>query len=356
MLTKPSLHYSLSLVGIFCLSIFISACVDKIDFVRPETIEDGIAIQGKLLKGSPSFISVSIQKTLDFKSSTRFINASSVTLLDTEGNAIDLDSRVEGIFFKDILDNDPNISIEFGKSYKIRVETFDNRVFESAFEALLPVPTPTNLTVKRITKKSLNPKGEVISNDNFLSFEIETPLEATPNSGKTKLLWELEGTYKISDTPELYDEETCIRIGNMYDGVKRTCYLNISPTENFISLDGTKLSVSKISESIYEPLISSTFSEGYYLSVFQQSLTDKAFEYWSQVSKVLVREGNIFEAPAGKIVTNIKNLTNPEEESFGYFYATEAKNIRVFVSPELAGNPSDFCPRMLNLIGQAQDD
>jgi len=308
----------LSLVSIFLtvsLIIVISGCLDTIEFDRPQTIEDGIAIQGKL--------------------------------------SISLVSSQDGVFTREFLENDPDMSITFDRSYKIRVETFDNRVYESSLEGIVPVPTPTDLKVGRIQKDGINAVGDIVARD-FIAFTIDTPLEASPNSGNTKILWELEGTYRVTDSPESYSTRACrpIRITNETNN--KTCYVNISPLSNYVSLDGTNINQSSIEDfTVLETGISNLFSEGYYLTVLQQSLTESAFAYWSQVNQVLSRSGDLFEPPAGKIITNFTNINDPNDDVFGYFYATEEKPIRVSVPPRLADNPSSACPAPPSEGGQA---
>lgn len=338
--------------SLFCLSILIGGCLDRIDFNRPETISDGVAIQGKLVKGSPSFINVTLKQVLDFQSAPRLINARAVTLFDESGNSLALDTRAEGVFFKTIFDNDPNMTIDFGKSYKIKVETFDNRTFESALETILPVPTPTALNAKRIQKETVNAVGEVVVSNDFIGFTLDTPLEVNPGAGNVKLVWELEGVYQITDSPETHGSRACR--GTRIEEFNKSCYVSVSPSDNFLPLDGTTLNVNAISDfALYNLPISPIFSEGYYLRVFQQSVTDDAFEYWSQVNKVASRSGSLFEASVGKVKSNITNVNEPEKETFGYFYATEEKEIRVFVAPELAESPRLPCPGALNQGGAA---
>ena len=333
------------LIGIFGLSIFLGACIDRIDFERPQTLEDAIAIQGKLVKGSPSRVNVSIRKVLDFKSAPRFVKARSVTLLDDAGNAIDLDTNAEGIYYKIIHDEEPRISIRYDKSYKIKVETFEDLVFESALESIIPSPTPTKLTAHRIKKEGRNAIGDVILRDDFIGFVIDTPLEVSPNAGNVKLLWEIEATHQLTDFPA---PRSCT--ATVIDEQSKICYVTTSPVANFIPLDGTRLSVNRISDTISDAVIRSPqFAEGYYLTVQQQAVTAEVFEYWSQVNVVNTRTGSMFEAPVGQVKTNIKNLTNPAEEVFGYFYATEEKVIRAYVPPELAENPKPACP---DIIGE----
>lgn len=349
----------LSLVSIFLtvsLIIVISGCLDTIEFDRPQTIEDGIAIQGKLVISDPSYIRVTIRKVFDFSSSARLINVRDVVLSDDTGTSISLVSSQDGVFTREFLENDPDMSITFDRSYKIRVETFDNRVYESSLEGIVPVPTPTDLKVGRIQKDGINAVGDIVARD-FIAFTIDTPLEASPNSGNTKILWELEGTYRVTDSPESYSTRACrpIRITNETNN--KTCYVNISPLSNYVSLDGTNINQSSIEDfTVLETGISNLFSEGYYLTVLQQSLTESAFAYWSQVNQVLSRSGDLFEPPAGKIITNFTNINDPNDDVFGYFYATEEKPIRVSVPPRLADNPSSACPAPPSEGGQAPSD
>ncbi len=339
---------------LICVLLVLPSCLDDIEFDRPETIENGIAIQGKLVKGNPSFIRVTLRRIFDFSENARLINARSVILMDEEGNSLTLDSRQEGVFLEEIPDDNPNLTIDYGKSYKIRVETFDGRTFESTFEELLPVPTPRNLRVNKVVKEGIDALGRIVDRD-FISFTLDTPLSVNEDSENVKLLWELEATYKLSDTPESYSGRSCwpIRVNNVDN---KTCFVTSSPTTNFIPLDGASISNNSIEDyTLYETTASSLFSEGYYFTAFQQSMSNSAFEYWSQVNQVLSRTGDLFEPPAGKVTSNFVNVDNPKDEVFGYFYATEEKPIRIFVAPEFVENPPNYCPAPLTEGGIADN-
>lgn len=342
------------IAGLICLLLATPSCLDEINFDRPDTISNGLAIQGKLVKGNPSFIRVTVRKIFDFSENARLINVKAVTLTDESGNSLDLDSRQEGVFIEEIADDNPDIQIDYGKSYKIKVETFDNRVFESSLEDLLPVTTPTDLNVNMITKEGVDGLGNIVNRD-FLAFTIDTPISLSEEGDNIKLLWELEATYKLSDTPENYSNRSCwpIRINNR---TNKTCYITSSPVSNFVPLDGPAISGNNIqNHTLLETGITSLFAEGYYLTAFQQSMSIPAFEYWSQVNEVLSRTGDLFEPPAGKVTTNFTNINDPKDEIFGYFYATEQKLIRVFVSPEFIGNPQQTCPAPLTEDGRADN-
>lgn len=342
----------LLIFGLIYLLFVTPSCLDEINFDRPTTIENGLAIQGKLVKGNPSFVRVTVRKIFDFSDNARLINVKSATLTDEDGNSLDLDSRQEGVFIEEIPDDHPDIKIEYGKSYKLKVETFDNRIYESSLEELLPVPAPTDLKVKRIVKEGVDGLGNIVDRE-FLAFTIDTPLSLSEEGNNVKLLWELEATYKLSDTPENYTFRNCfpVRVTNL---TNKTCYITSSPVQNFVPLDGRTINQKFIEgQTLYETIITSLFAEGYYFTAFQQSMSNSAFEYWSQVNQVLSRTGDLFEPPAGKVTTNFVNVNDPNDDIFGYFYATEEKLIRVYVSPESVGNPPVVCPAPLTEDGRA---
>jgi len=61
-------------------------------------------------------------------------------------------------------------------------------------------------------------------------------------------------------------------------------------------------------------------------------LSQGAFEYLEQIKTITDLSGNFFEDPPGKIIGNFQNINDPDEEVFGYFYATQTDTVRSFVS------------------------
>lgn len=298
-------------------------CLDPIEFERPETIQNGIAIQGKLIKGSPSTIRVTIRKVFNFREKESLLNVKTVELLDDKGNQLFIPSRRDGVFEHSLID----FPIEYGVGYKIRVSTFDNRVFESSFESVLPVPTPTNLIAQFKEIDRPNVIGE-IEQVEVLSFDISTPLKANSSDPNSRILWELIGTYKLTDDNA------------------NVCYVDIPPFQNYIPFNGTTSTASTVEQvPLHETIPNlSIYAEGYYFSVLQQSLSETAFEYWSQVNFINNRSGNMFEPPVGNVTTNLVNIDNPTEEVYGYFYATEERILRKYISPKMMRFPSRSCP------------
>lgn len=309
-----------------------SACLDKIDLTIPEREQENLIIQGRLLKGDPSRIDVLVRKLFNFEGIDKAVPVfgTKVTLLDDAGNSFELK------IVKDLgeynLDVPREFPVETGKSYTLRVELNDGRVYESDMEPILPAPRAEGLTVTDVTRREINAVGELVPL-NFLQFRINTHLSAPGLSEKARIKWDIEHTYKLIDSNSDLPEP-------------RTCYITETQSLDQIKLfDGESITEDILTDRpLFEIHPDFRFASGYYLTVYQQSLTPGAFEYWDKVRQLVDRTGNMFEAPAGKISSNFHNVDDPDEEVFGYFYASDIDTVRFFVSPQRAGSVTRLCP------------
>ena len=329
-------------IGIILLGILLSTCQEIIDFETPDTIKNAIFIEGKLTKGAPSTVFVKIGQVFNFSTNPSLLLGESVLIIDETGQSLPLVSREQGIFRLSIPDSHPTFKVNYGQAYKIRVQLKNQEIYESTYDTLYQAPIPTDLTIQKVPKNVQNVAGE-ISTEEFLAFNISTPFLTYADGTKTRFLWEFGSVFKFSDTPNGFGSFPCRATSQE----PKTCYVSINPTSNYISLNSDLLSGNSINNfTFYEApnLNTFVFAEGYYLSVYQQSISEQAFEYWQQVNLLTNRNGSIFEQPSGKVTTNIRNIDNPKAEIFGFFYATEGFVKRIYVSPDFAGNPQKVCP------------
>ena len=354
-MTLSKMIKRISGITVIAIGLFwMSGCLDEIDFVRPDAVENGIAIQGKLVKGDPSFVRVTIRKTFDFSEAARLINAREVTIINEEDVELELVSKADGIFTLEIPKDHPNFKVEFGNSFKLRVSTFDNRVFESSLENLFQVPKPEKLEAKRTQIEIVDVNGIEKLFDQ-ITFTINSPLKPENSSDNAKVLWEMLTTHKLTDSPNAYSRFACFP--TRIEEFSQTCYLSGAPSTNYIAVDGPQLNSDRVDNfELLSTGITPNYSEGFYLTVLQQSLSQSAYDYWAQVNLVVDRTGDIFQPPAGKVITNFTNINDPKDDIFGYFYVTDEEVIRVFVSPELAGNPAVICPSPTDMNGRADND
>jgi hypothetical protein len=74
------------------------------------------------------------------------------------------------------------------------------------------------------------------------------------------------------------------------------------------------------------------------------------WHYWEQIGQVVNRTGGVFEAPAGKVKGNFRNVDDENEEVFGYFYATEEAVVRYKVGPGIS-----YLPHLCSPLGPPQN-
>jgi hypothetical protein len=312
----------------------LTACLDPIELKIPEGFDETLVIQGVLTKGSPSSMELTVTRMFDFtiESLTR-VNVSEVILSDEEGNSVEIDRAGTGLY-RTVFDESHPIEIALNKSYKVNILTFDGRRYESTLEALLPVPQVDSLAIQGIEKEIVFADGETTRVDSLVRLALYTPLSEASSGERVSLKWDLRRVYRVTDTP--------IEVGVQ----RKTCYLtediNITTVKIF---DANDLGTIRLEDyEVFDQAFNPTMGEGLYYELIQSSLTPTAFEYFDQVRQVLEREGNMFEAPPGKLVTNFINTEDAREEVFGYFYATTTDTARVYVSPDFANFPRTFCP------------
>ena len=332
------------------LSSSLFTCIDPIDFAQPENVENAISIQGKLTKGNPSTIIVQISEVFNFSGVSRRIDAKYMELIDDSGNKVELVSKTQGIYTLDILP-EMAVKVEYGKGYQIKTELNNGEIYESAFDTLYPIIEAKELSVQKKQEVTTNNAG-TRDTVNFMEFSTSTIFPVFEGQ-KVNLLWEMESAFKLTDSPEFYT--LCFgdcRPTNP-DKLPKTCFVSINSVQNYKTLGTRNLSGSEVDDFVLlmQEANSFIFSEGYYLTVFQQSLSEGAYEYWSTVEQLTNRLGTIFEAPAGRVTSNIRNVANPKESVFGYFFATESSMQRIFVAPTLADFPKPVCPVRANPDG-----
>ena len=327
---------------LFLLTAFIfSACLDEITLPNPIDLEESVAIQGSLIKGDPSRVDVFVSRlsNLTGVNLPKAILDADVFIINEEGTELLLDNINSGYYELEIPANNSNFNVEVNKQYQLKVVANGN-TYISSLEMMLPVPQISSLGVNLVDREVINQAGVVVVKNN-IEFYVNTPLVTPGTNDKTRMIWQLEGTYKLSDTPA----ESCRPTSN--DPLDpKICYLTDKINlDKVVVLDGTKLNANDLVEyPIYEGGINFRFSEGYYMTFFQRSLTSGAFKYWEDTNEMLQRTGSIFEAPAGKIESNFTNPDNPEEEIFGYFYASQEDTSRIFIDPVSVDFPATNCP------------
>lgn len=315
-------------------------CLSQIDLPAPATDADNLAITATLRLGTPSTIAVDVTQVNNFSGFNAGLPVSDVTveLRDESGNQVFIPPLFSGRF-ESVLDGSNGISIESGKSYQLIVTTARGAIYTSSLERLTAVPDPSDLSFEIETRAAINESGNIVDED-FIRFFIDTPLEIAGTSEKAVLKWDVEGVYKfVESVPE-----------NVQVPNQRTCYVSQDlQLERPLVFNGKESGKDFLEKQflIEEPL-DHRFKQGFYLIVHQQSITERAYEYWENIRKVVDISGNFFDEPPGKIRGNFTNIDDPSEDVFGYFSAIQEKIIRFYVAPSAIGrNIFPICPSVI---------
>lgn len=319
--------------ALLVLSFLLTSCLEEIDIKVPENEQSSVVIQGKLVVGEETIASVNISRLFDFTiGSIRPVFASEVSLLNEDGDVFELQDVGQGNYRLNLTREFPGEVFEVGRPYQLRVRTFDGRTYVSLPERAVPVPKAESLNFEIQQKEVVNLIGDIELKD-FVVFSVDTPLRANEENGNTRLCWEVIRTYQVTDSPITAAEP-------------KVCYLteNVGVTE-IRALDASELDAdSLVDYEVYTSNISTAFGEGFYLSLVQESLSERAGEYFAQIAENSERTGSMFQSPPGKIRSNFVNQEDPDDEAFGYFYVTQHDTIRVYVPPGAVDSPPPTCP------------
>lgn len=318
--------------------IVLDSCLSEIDLDVPENDSESIAIVARLEFGDPSIARVritSLANFIGFDQAVPILGAK-VALLDENDNSINLPAELEADLNGKLIEKGNyrvSIGNEFpvriGDAFKIRIE-LGNKVYESTLETVADVPKADNVFVQLVTREELNNAGNIVDNS-YLQFFLNTPLRAPSDMTKVYLKWDFEGVYQVIETglDVLIPPPTDI------------CYVTIPLSTDKIRVFNGKESREDFlqEEFMLEEKLDFRFSVGFYLAVFQQSISQGAYNYWSQINSITDLSGNFFEDPPGKVLGNISNISDPDEEVFGYFSTLRTDTIRFYV------NPADYLVR-----------
>ncbi|WP_247235448.1 DUF4249 domain-containing protein [Telluribacter sp. SYSU D00476] len=69
----------------------------------------------------------------------------------------------------------------------------------------------------------------------------------------------------------------------------------------------------------------------YYIEIEQQALSRDAYVFWNTVKRMLQNTGGMFDVTPSAIPGNMTNVTNPDEDVFGYFGAIGVERVGYYV-------------------------
>jgi len=321
----------------FCLIVLnLCACVDEIELSAPDQPDSGILVQGRFLNGNPGIVTANVFELYTLSNNLpRAIAGATVVLGDDEGHEVELLSNYDGNYYLALDPHNPDFPIQTGRKYQLSVTMPNGQIYQSAWEVLLPVPPIDSVHVEWIEREELDNMGRLVSVP-YTRFGVSTDLTTPGSSEPGRFRWEFDAAYRITDD------------------LLKTCYtVRRLLNDNVFVLNSALLAQNNLlGYPLAETTVDYRFAEGFYIIVYQQSISENAYGYFDELRQLLSRKGTLFDPPAGAIRTNISNITNPDALVYGFFYVAEQDTARLYISPDMAGNPHKRCPIPPSLSGQ----
>lgn len=337
--TAYGLGRSAQVLCLLLVAMMTTTCLDEIDLAQGLPLPEGIVVSGRMLVGE-DFIEaeVILEELFRFENSNRpdQVVTATVSVVNSEGQSMPLSFR-NGVYFGQLPVNDPSFRAEDGMSFTVDVLTQDGANYFSEPEVLAP-SLPVGEAFAERTEVEIM---DLVGNSTFvpaMEYKINTPLRY-PNGEPAFLRWLMTEVYQLTD--EDLDEITL---------EPKVCYVPLPFAGLEVKVIGNIGGVDAVEGfSLGKNAIDFAYGEGNYMVIRQESISERAFTYFDQVSQIASRDLSIFEAPGGPILGNIRSSDDAISNVYGYFYVARPSVARVPVTPAEADNPVSGCPLLSDM-------
>ncbi|WKV10659.1 DUF4249 domain-containing protein [Marivirga harenae] len=210
---------------------------------------------------------------------------------------------------------------EVNGSYKLRISTQDEKVYESDFEKIIPTGKVESVYFnKEEVFELVDGRSRPIQG---LKFYCD--FSDTPDKDYYKLDW--EGTFQFRSAPQ--------------DSLHEYCWITESSTMD-INLYEDSFTNNSTKEAFELAFLEKGFRfvVDYSFQVQLKSINAGAYNFWRLVEQQYNNDGSIFSALPAQIGSNIKCVSNEDENVLGYFMTSAVSSQRVRVSPYDIDSPN----------------
>jgi len=308
---------------IFLFAIAMSSCIDE---YWPDVLpkyQNALVVDGEITnKPGPYTIKLSLSSDIN-NPQFRPLTRCEVVISEEHGISEILEEIEEGVYSTAI----DGIQGKCGNSYKLSIITPTGNQYETEFDRMA-FPTEIDTIYTEIEYQE-HPYYNYRNITGFRFF-IDT---YTADTNVNYYLWQLKPTYKFNAN---------YRIKYYFDGQFHpfspsdslyTCYLTKLEPEIFLynTLD---INTPKITKFPLHWVTTETkeLSIRYSLFVSQYSLTEDAYQYWSDIKSLDNEQGTLHSRLPFQIRGNVNSIDNMDESVLGYFIVAGVSTKRVFMN------------------------
>ena len=244
------------------------------------------------------------------------ISGAKVKVMDESGKEYFFEETDEGIYTH-------LMAAEPDKSYYLDILTPDGRHIQSKPQTL-PLSQRIDTAKLQIeTREYINSAGNFVSEQEAVVF-VDTRMEE--DSRTSYLRWQVEGEYEFRENyPMALNKRFCF--------VKDQLGLNQLNIFNTADLAGDEL----FDQEVIRTTLNYRFSTQYCFHIYQFSISEEEFIYWSNIRDMINREGSLFDPPPGTVKGNLTDVDKPAEVVLGFFSVAGVSYRRFFVNEDEIG-------------------
>jgi len=323
---------------LFCLS---GGCVDKISFDTGDATIFPIVITGSITdQPGPYEIEVSQGFDLEAQAAVReSVPAKRIILSDDIGNFEVLTEIETGKY----VSRPDGMRGVVGRAYKLRVELYDGRVYETIPDTMKTTGIVTDIRHSVVKYNNADGKPEY-------GFDIFFDSKSEKNN-EFRFLWDLVMTYEISTNPEviLLPCSGMIMDPNFGMAVSvfpcECCYCWIQDKNRIpIVSDGALLKNGVFSniKAGRLPITWQTMGYKTYVEIQQYSLSEMAFNFWKAVRNQKDAATSLFQPLSGKINGNFFQVEGKTSPVQGLFYASSVSKKAINITIKDVPDPKNM--------------
>ncbi|MGB3799689.1 MAG: DUF4249 family protein [Lewinella sp.] len=325
----------LRFTALLVLSVSLLTCVDEIDLEQADSLPEGIVVRGRLVLADQAIVEINLEQLFQFASNLpdRIVTAE-IILENTEGQQMEIAYR-DGAYRTTFDPNGSDFSVRAGLGYRVLVTTREGARYGSEFDYL----------PERVVPDTVTTYPTVVLQENVLGVEEEVPA----------LGYALTSPVTYPDGEPAYLRNTYVRdyaLTQADDAFPlnpdrtKVCYLSESIGNNRVDIvSGRDLADDRVTDlPLFLDPINFKYAQGHLVTINQEAISQGAYQYFDQISRIGERSESIFANPPGPIVGNVTDLDGETINVFGYFYAANRAVTRVATTPAEVDNPRTFCP------------
>ncbi|CAH0996929.1 hypothetical protein EMA8858_03064 [Emticicia aquatica] len=238
------------------------------------------------------------------------VNGARVILSDEKGNSVRFK---QNIYEPALYQTDAKFRCEIGRTYALRIEMPDGKVYITKPQLMKDVSPITNIYANKIK--------------NFIRFYIDTK---DPANSVDYYRWK---SYSIS-LKSTIGPSNSNESGNANGTCSTSCWAyNREDAANIFSdryINGNEIKKRLV---LFSPIEETAPLSRHYAEVKQMSISQEAYLFWQQYEEQKTRTGSIFDPLPATIIGNIVNEKNDKDFALGFFGVSGVTTKRLMVEP-----------------------